>query len=71
MFLVDFYQHVININFYIMANLVAKNFVDEVLVSGFRVLQTKRHDLITVQPLVCNELYLLLVLKHHPDLVIP
>lgn len=46
-----FYQHVVNIDFYVTTDLVAKVFIYKGLVGGSRILQAERYNLITGQPL--------------------
>ncbi|KAJ0433977.1 hypothetical protein HanIR_Chr17g0876181 [Helianthus annuus] len=65
-----FDHQVIDICFHVSTNLVFEGFIDESLVSGSRVLEAKRHLLVTENALVCVESRLLFILFFHEDLVI-
>lgn len=54
------HQHVIDVYFHVMSNLVTKDFVDELLVGGSSILQAEEYNFVAVQPLVSDEHHLLL-----------
>ena len=48
-------KHVIHINLHGLANLLFEHHIDEKLVGRTLVLKTERHNLIIVEPAVCDE----------------
>ena len=64
-------EHVIHVNLHVVADLVLKYLIDELLVDCPDVLQPERYDPISIQPPVDDEHYLLLVMWYHFDLVVP
>ncbi|KAJ0489325.1 hypothetical protein HanHA300_Chr12g0442741 [Helianthus annuus] len=65
-----FDHQVIDIRFHVSSNLAFEGFIDESLVSGSRVLEVKRHLLVTENALVCVESRFFFILFFHEDLVI-
>jgi disulfide bond formation protein DsbB len=69
-FVLHFYQHVINVYFYISPDLVVEHLVHQPLVSCPYVLQSEWHDFITKKPFAGDEGSLLLIIFVHHDLVV-
>lgn len=66
-----FDDHIIHVAFNGLAEMVLKHVVDQFLISGLSVLQSKRHGLITIQTLLSDEGCVLFVPGMHGDLMIP
>ena len=65
-----FDEHVVHIYFCVPPNPLAEHLVYQSLVRGSHILQTKRHDLVAIEPLASNEGGLLLILLYHLYLVV-
>ena len=59
--LLAFHQHVVNVNFHGSPNLVMEHGVNKPLISGPRIIQPKRHDLVVIKALVNDEQRLLMI----------
>ena len=64
------YNNVINVNFHSSANQRLKIFRHQPLVSSTSILESEWHNFVTVQLLLCNKGYLLLIRLEHKDLVV-
>lgn len=65
-----FYQHVVDIDFHRISELLGEHLVDEPLVSCSRILQLERHDPIAVCSSIYVECRFLVIIRVHHDLVI-
>ena len=65
-----FEKHVVHIDLYHLANLLFEHHIDKMLVGRSCVLETEWHDLVIVEPAVCDEGSVFLVKDMHWDLVI-
>lgn len=65
-----FNKHIINIDLYILADLVFKDFVDESLVRSSYILKTKRHYFIIVHTLIDHEGHIFFILMGYFYLVV-
>ena len=66
-----FNKHVINIDFYIAPDFLAKHLVHQPLIYGPSVLQSKGHYLVAIKSLACDKHYFLLVFFAHANLIVP
>ena len=64
-------EHVIYIDLHRFADLFLKHHIDQPLVGRSHILKSKRHHLIAVQAVVCDERGVILIWYMHRDLVIP
>ena len=64
-------EHVIHIGLHCVTNLFPDHLVDKMLVGCSGILETEQHDLIIVEPAVCNEGSVFLIGYMHRDLVVP
>ena len=64
-------EHIVDVHFHVLPNLLAEHLVYQSLVRGSCVLQTKRHDPEAVEPLVGDEGYLFLIFLGHLYMVVP
>ena len=65
-----FDEHIVNVYLLVLSDLPTEHHVDQLLISGFCILQPKGHYFVTVKPLISDESSLLLVFFGHLDLVI-
>jgi len=65
-----FHQQVVNIYFYVSANLIPEHFVDQSLISGPNILLAEWHNLVTIQFSFGNKGGLLLVDHVHVYLIV-
>ena len=63
-------EHVIHLDLHGLANLFFEHHIDETLVGYSCILKTKRHDLVIVEPAVCDEGSVFLIGYMHWDLVV-
>ena len=63
-------KHVVYIDLHCSTNLLFEHHIDKKLVGCSCVLETKWHDLVIVEPMVCNEEGVFLIRDMHWDLVI-
>lgn len=63
-------QHVVYMDFYILANLVLKNLVHQSLVCCTYILKLKGHYLAIVDPIISDKDGLLLIFWYHPYLIV-
>lgn len=69
-YMLALYQHIINIYFNILANLIFKDLVNEILICGSYILQVKWHHFIVVEPLVYDKGDFIFILQGHLGLII-
>ena len=62
--------HIINVHFHGTTDLLFKDLVHQTLIGGTRILQTKRHNLIAVQPTIGDEGRFILIELIHWNLVV-
>ena len=65
-----FHRHVIYIDFHVPSDLALEHFIHKPLECCLCILQTERHDLVTIQASIGDKCNLLLVFKMHKDLVV-
>ena len=65
-----FDEHVIHIHLHVAVDMLLKNFVDQALVRCSYIFEPKGHNPVTVKTMISNKSSFLLVLRHHPYLVI-
>lgn len=63
------HEHIINVDFYIVPNLLFKYFVHQLLAGHPCILQAKRNYHLTKQTTISNKCHLLLIFWHHMDLI--
>ena len=63
-------QHVVDVHHHVSTDLVLEDLVDKLLIGCLCILQIEGYYLITVHPMVCYEGRILLILRHHPCLVV-
>ena len=64
-------EHIIDVHFHVLLNLLAEYLVYQFLVRGSCVLQTKRYDLVAVEPLADDEGCFFLIFLGYLYLVVP
>lgn len=65
-----FDQHIIDIHSHIVADLVLEHLIDEALIDGSYIFQSKRYHFIIIQTFSDDECRLLFVQGSHPDMAI-
>ena len=66
-----FNEHVINIDFYIAPDFLAKHLVHQPLIYSPSVLQSKGHYLVAIKSLACDKHCFLWVFFAHANLIVP
>ena len=64
------HEYVIDVDFYVMIDLILKDPVDQSLISSSNIFEIERHDFIAVQAFVNNKYHFFLIFGCHPDLTI-
>ena len=66
-----FYQHIVHVYFHIAPDLIFEDLIDKSLVGGAGILQPEGHYSVAVEALGGHEGSVLLVFRHHSDLIVP
>ena len=64
------HELIIDVDLHVAADLVLEDFVDQPLICSSNIFEIKRFDFVAVQIVVGDECRLLLILRHHSDLVV-
>ena len=68
--IIAFDEHVINIDLYVLTNLVLENLIDQSLIGCSCIFQAEKHHFIAINIFVDYESSVFLILRNHPDLVV-
>ena len=63
--------HIVDVHLHGTTDLLFEDLVHQMLIGGARILQTKRHNLVVVQPTVGNKGRIILIGLVHWNLVVP